>query len=56
MKFRQRIKYMIDQFLSIGTFAIVMMLFLITFISVLIIGYLSIRYLEMALTSLKHGG
>jgi len=43
MKFRQRIKYMIDQFLSIGTFSIVMMLFLITFISVLIIGYLSYK-------------
>jgi Trk K+ transport system NAD-binding subunit len=38
MKFKQKMKYKFECFLSKGTFSLIMMLFLITFISVTIVG------------------
>ncbi len=41
MNFKKKAKYLFDRFLSRGTFSLIMMLFLITFISVLIVGIIA---------------
>lgn len=41
MKWKQKIRYSFDQFISKGTFSLILMLFLVTFISVVIIGLIA---------------
>jgi len=41
MKWRQKIKYQIDQFFTKGTLSLVLMLFFITFLSIVVVGILA---------------